>query len=313
AVRYDLGNDATTLGGEIYPSNPTTRGSLVLGIGTDLGSGPVAVRLELMDIIGLSSPLARDDGTSYGAVQHVVFTIGLGFRAGHIDLRPRPEVATRPGRPPVRQPPTRRPRPVTEPRDSARAPEAEPETPVRPEPPRAPGMDTLTAGIPTRPVPGMDTLTVDVPARPVPGPAVGPGETPDAPDAPERPGDPEEIHGRLFTVRVVWDAAAATDTPAGVRLAAETLSAAGLPVWPAAPPEEDGRPSRRMGALRNAADARALGAFIQAEWDLAWTWVHIDRAEDVPASAVEASHDFVDGLAAPARPAKRKAAGGPPR
>ncbi|MFW5946954.1 MAG: hypothetical protein ACOCUW_00565 [Gemmatimonadota bacterium] len=91
AIRYDLGTDAGVVAGFPYPENPATRAAMVLGLGTDLGSGPVAVRVELLDMIALSSPLSRSDGSDFGPVSHVVLSLGLSFRAGSLGLPPEPE------------------------------------------------------------------------------------------------------------------------------------------------------------------------------------------------------------------------------
>jgi hypothetical protein len=117
-IRYELDGDAATIGGEQWETDPATRGTVVVGIGTDLGRGPLAVRLELSDIIGLSSPVTSADGERYGAVQHVVLTFGLSLRGGSLGLPPRPEprpvaIAPSPRPRPRPQPVTPRPQPVT--------------------------------------------------------------------------------------------------------------------------------------------------------------------------------------------------------
>lgn len=302
-VRYDLGTDALTLGGQRLASDPTTRGSVVLGLGTDLGSGPVAARIELMDIIGTSSPLTRDDGSRYSAVQHVVLTFGLTFRAGRVDLTPRPEPERRyPGprttsppvqRPPVQQPPVQRP-PVRRPRRPAADPAPDPA-----EPAPDPGPDGPPPGPPTfEPAPAVDTAGLPtIPARPIPGPEVDSGapEPPDGPGSPGEPEDPAVVHGRLFTVRLTWDSGSRSQT-AGAAEAAAELAAAGVPVWPV-DEDEAGRRHSDVGALRNAAAANALGEHIRAVYGLPAAWVHIDRDTDVSAADVAASHAFVESLA----------------
>jgi hypothetical protein len=323
AVRYDI-PDATSLAGEVYESNPTTRGSLVLGIGTDLGSGPVAARIELMDIIGTSSPLTRSDGSRHGAVQHVVLTFGVAFRAGHVALSPRPEPPAgpgSPGRPTVQRPPTRRPPPVRTPPSDTDRPEGDEPVGPRPAPPNLdpapatpPAADSGGKVVPARPIPEGEPPAVDtaglpvIPARPIPTPESPPD--PADPGDPAEPADPGEVHGRLFTVRIGWDQDRA-GPPVAARRLADELAAAGLPVWPVSQELEDGdRSYQRLGALRNASDARTLGMYIQSEWGLDWSWVHIDREDKVPAEAVEASHAFVDGLDKKPRVGKR--ASGPP-
>ncbi|MEJ2219107.1 MAG: hypothetical protein P8099_21180, partial [Gemmatimonadota bacterium] len=81
-VRYDLRPDTTFVDGQAYGPGPTARTSVAAGLGTDLGSGPVALRFEMLDIIGLRSPLNRTTGTAYGPVQHFVVTLGLSLRFG---------------------------------------------------------------------------------------------------------------------------------------------------------------------------------------------------------------------------------------
>ncbi|MHB1168667.1 MAG: PRC-barrel domain-containing protein [Longimicrobiales bacterium] len=121
-VRYTLDADEVTIGAEQWEEDPATRGTVVVGIGTDLGRGPVAVRLELSDIIGLSSPVTNTDGERYGAVQHVVLTFGLSLRGGSLGLPPRPEPR------PVAISPSPRPRPVR-PRPTPRPPVQRPAPP----------------------------------------------------------------------------------------------------------------------------------------------------------------------------------------
>lgn len=285
AVRYDLGSDASSVGGQTYDGDPATRASLVLGIGTDLGSGPVAVRLELMDIIGLTSPLSRVDGSRYGPVQHVVLTFGLGVRAGQIDLPTRPIPVSGPSRPTV---PVQRPRPPgTRPPPDA-SPPTRPIEPSEPDDPRPP-LRVPEPQEPERrkPEPPQDTTPrLPPPSDPIQGSG---GES--------EPGE-EEVHGRLFALRVSWNPADAESAQEAERMAG-VLEAAGLPVLR---PEIDGNDwttlYRRVGALRNAADARRLGSYIEDEYGLAWAWIHIDKDEVVPIQAVAASHSFVDALRA---------------
>ena len=173
AIRYDLGPDTGRVGGYAYASDPTTRSTLVLGIGADFGSGPAALRLELTDIIGTESPLSRPDTGTFGAVSHVVLTLGLSVRAGEIALPPAPE---RP-RPPARRPPARRP--VIRPADTAASDTTSADTvpdrrtPVDTIDTRLPPPDTVRRPPPPQPV---DTTTADT-ARPPQGPPPRPPDT----------------------------------------------------------------------------------------------------------------------------------------
>ena len=176
AVRYDLDLDTSLVGGYAYESDPTVRGSLVLGLGADFLDGPVGGRLELMDIIGVSSPLSRTDTSHFGPVSHVVLTLGLTLRAGHIALpppteRPRP-VPTRLTRPDTTAPPrdTTRARPDTTAADTVRPPIR------RPAPP--PIDTTVTVDTTPPPPEGPRPVPPDTTRRPPPGqPIAPPGDT----------------------------------------------------------------------------------------------------------------------------------------
>lgn len=335
AVRYDLGPDTLLVGGYPYESDPTVRGSLVLGIGADFLDGPVAVRLELTDIIAATSPLSRTATSHFGAVSHVVLTLGLSVRAGRIALSPRPEETDRPR--PIR---TTRPASPEPPRDTTAPPPGGlvPEAPdTTRKPPRGQPIDTAgppvdTVGPPVDTVePPVDTAgppvdTAGPPVdRPTPppvdttvtidtttSPPTDPTDTAPTDSTRTRPPDPTDggggTRGRLFTVRVSWDPGDGEQADAIDTLVA-TLQEAGVPMWPVETDttEQPGQRRRQVGrqeaeshrsvaALRNAADARTLGNHIEAEYGLGWEWVHIDRDEDVPAAAVEASTAFVDGL-----------------
>ncbi len=206
-VRYDLDPDATTVAGEAYEADPATRTSLMLGVGADFGRGPLAVRLELMDIIGVASPLSQADGTGYGPVQHVVLTVGLSWRAGRIALPPRPEPTARPRPPPTRVPsPTRFPpqgprgEEPEEPDTTTAPPRAEPEEPdttgpqIRP--PDQPGEKPEPVVTPVEPPP--DTTARDTtppmtppPPTPTPTPREPPALPPEPTDTAEVPARPE--------------------------------------------------------------------------------------------------------------------------
>ena len=155
-VRYNTGTDATTVAGYDYGRDPENRATMVLGIGADFGGGPAAVRLELMDIIGFSSPLAGSDGSDFGPVSHVVLTLGLSFRVGHIEL----PTAGPPQ--PTRLAPRPRPTRPVQPADTARADTARADT--------AAG-DTLPAG-PGGIIPVDTTRTDTTPSDQLPA---GPG------------------------------------------------------------------------------------------------------------------------------------------
>lgn len=375
ALRYDLGTDATDVAGFSYPDNPTTRGTLVLGIGTDLGSGPVAVRLEMMDIVGFSSPLSQGDGSFYDPVGHVVFTFGLSLRAGTIQLPPPPE----PTRPPVtRVKPEPQPQPRPQPRDTVRTPRDTASAPrdsirYRPRIPDTP--ETVPDTVPTDTVTespdttGLSPEAADTtPTTPAPPPPDDPGgeprdsavsgplvlipvdttvapEPPDTTSAPTDPADPPPDttsiptdttdatdpgdapdpgdrgnQGQLFAVRVSWDPAYPADVTAVASLLA-VLEAADVPVWPPESDPDQAGEHRRVAALTNAAAARVLGNHIVDAYGLGAEWVHIDKDEDVPQEAVDASTAFVDGLKdggqGPGKPATGRDGppkpGGPPK
>jgi len=385
-VRYDLDPDGTTVAGEAYEADPTTRTSLMLGVGADFGRGPLAVRLELMDIIGVTSPFSQADGAEYGPVQHVVLTLGLSWRAGRIALAPRPEPTARP-RPPTRVPsPTRFPpqgprrEKPEEPDTTTAPPPAEPGqpdttgpqirppeepgekpepvvTPVEPppdttardttprmapppptptptprEPPALPPEPKDTTEVPARPeLPRVrrplppppdsapeDSVRIEPPDEPGEGPPVAPPlEPPDStvtpppsdttspppdsavtppPSDTTPPPDTGAVHGRLFAVQASWP----TDDEAAAERAtalADSVRDRGLPVV-----RSEGRVRGRrvtllrVGALRNAADANTLGAFVEAVYELDRDWVHIPKDEEVPAADVAASEAFVEEL-----------------
>lgn len=324
ALRYDLSPDASAVGGFAYDGDPAKRGTLVLGIGTDLGRGPVALRLEMMDIIGFSSPLSRTDGSHFEPVSHVIFTLGLSLRMGTIELAPPPAKA-----PVTRVQPTE-PRAPAPPRDTVAQPEPDttgttrdslryrprlPDVPY-PQPVDTAGQDTTTAPDTTSMTPTAPDTVGKGPRRPpidsgprVPphpdtvAPPVEPTDTAASPAPPpdtasSPPGDPDPgdtVRGRLFSVRVAWDPEDPAESRAARALMA-TLIAAGVPLWPPEPDPEQPVEYQRAAALTNAADARILGNYIQAQYRLMWEWVHIDKEEEVHVEEVYASTAFVDGL-----------------
>ena len=317
AIRYDLGPDTGLVAGFPYESDPTVKGTFVLGIGSDFVDGPIGFRLELMDIVGFSSPLSRTDTSHFGPVSHVILTLGLSVRTGRIELRPptpsRPPVQPRslqPERDTVGRPPpdsavaapdtTTTPTPGPEPSDTIRGP--------RPESPDTTGAPADTV-VPTEIPPPPDTTTdpptepADTAGPPVPpdtatAPPVEPPDTAVEPVDTAGTGDGEP-RGRLFTVRIGWEDGDRVQAAAHDALVA-VLQEAGVPVWPPEAADEDDDPSltyRRVAAVRNAADARPLGGHVATEDGLSWEWVHIGRDEEVAPAAVEASTTFVDGLA----------------
>lgn len=330
AVRYDLGSDSGRVAGRLYDSDPTTRASLVLGLGTDLGSGPVALRIELMDLIGLNSPLSRDDGSRYGPVQHVVLTFGLGVRGGRLGLPPEPvTVAARPPQtgtpgtppPPRAVPPRTTPPPQTTPPQTTPPQTPPPPEPIAPQRPHEPSQPDdprppIQLPVPPKPVPPNPppdtTLVLPQPDSTETDPADGAdpddgsdadedSDTPDDDtddDSDDAPGGVDEgdvVRGRLFAVRIAWDPTSAAEAERAARLTA-ALEEARVPVLEIANDDDAPDARRRLAALRNAADARILGAWIETTYGLSWGWVHIDKDEAVARSAVVASHAFVDTL-----------------
>ena len=315
AVRYDLGSDSGRVAGRLYDSDPTTRASLVLGLGTDLGSGPVALRIELMDLIGLNSPLSRDDGSRYGPVQHVVLTFGLGVRGGRLGLPPEPvTVAARPpqtGGPGTPAPPRVVPPRTTTPPQNTPPPEPiapqRPHEPSQPDDPRPP----IQLPVPPKPVPPNPppdtTLVLPQPdsTETGTGDEADPDDGSDADEDSDTDDDSDDapggvdggdvVRGRLFAVRVTWDPTSAAEAERAARLTA-ALEEARVPVLAIANDDDGPDARRRLAALRNAADTRILGAWIGTTYGLSWGWVHIDKDEAVALSAVEASHAFVDTL-----------------
>ncbi|MEJ2184641.1 MAG: hypothetical protein P8Z36_01755 [Gemmatimonadota bacterium] len=212
-VHYDLNADTALVEGQTYGPNPTARTSVAAGLGADLGSGPVALRLEMLDIIGLKSPLGRSAGTAFGPVQHFVVTVGLSLRFGHIAGLPstphvtpsavsisteNPPAAPAPARP---RPAPRRPEPRPPPAQPAPAPAqpapapADPQEPARPAPqPSQPA----PAPAPAQPAPAQPPGTLPpqtgarptLPGRPTPMPKPdepGPGKPRPARPAPVTP------------------------------------------------------------------------------------------------------------------------------
>ncbi|MGK7312952.1 MAG: hypothetical protein ACN0LA_12010 [Candidatus Longimicrobiales bacterium M2_2A_002] len=305
AIRYDLGPDTARVAGFPYESDPAVKGTFVLGIGSDFVDGPIGFRLELMDIVGFSSPLSRTDTSHFGPVSHVVLTLGLSVRTGRIELR-----APTASRPPVPRQPLQ---PV---QDTARRPQS-PDTTGAPVdtvvPIEIPPPPPDTTGPPVEPPDTTSTPPVEHPDT-TPVPPVEPPDTVGEPADTADTGD-DDVRGRLFTVRVGWDDGDRVQAAAHDALVA-VLQEAGVPVWPPEPAGEDDDPSltyRRIAAFRNAADARTLGNHVAAEYGMSWEWVHIDRDEEIAPAAVEASATFVDGLTGgPGRDGRGGRDGGPP-
>lgn len=182
-AQYDLAIDAALVGGEAYSGDPRLLPTGMVGIGADLGGGVVGARFELYDIISLSSPLERPDGSRYGPVQHIVLTLGLSVRLGGT-------AGAQPGWLPW---------PTTTPTGPAQPPgqeeEEEEEEPTEPEPP-APQPPETPGPLPPEPeTPGPlvpeDTTRAPPPERPPtpqPRPPVLP---PDTTPPPERPPVPQ--------------------------------------------------------------------------------------------------------------------------
>ena len=74
------------------------------------------------------------------------------------------------------------------------------------------------------------------------------------------------------------------------------LRESGIPVLPSSAAAGQDTTYARLGAFRNAADARALGAHIAETWGLTWEWVHVEKDEPVSAELVAASHAFLYGM-----------------
>lgn len=319
-VHYDLNTDATLVEGQAYGPNPTTRASVAAGLGTDLGSGPVALRLEMLDIIGLKSPLNRVSGTAFGPVQHFVVTVGLSLRFGRIlGMSNKPSASPRiaPGSP-ASPPPTPTPAPAPTPTPTRPAPApAEPQPRPWPAPPRVQPRrrpPAHPAPTPQQPSPA-PAHPAPAPANPTPTPVTPPATLPPTigsdttapappPDTarpePPTPAPDSTVHGRLFTVLVTWTPGSAADVHQVSALAGAMVSA-GIPVWPmpdsVAGHDHVGR--ARVGALRNDEDGKTLGAYLQGTYGFPFGVVHIDKSQEVPAAQVEASEDFVAGLNKP--------------
>ncbi|MEJ2216913.1 MAG: hypothetical protein P8099_09885 [Gemmatimonadota bacterium] len=183
AVHYDLNTNATLVEGQAYGPNPTTRTSVAAGLGTDLGSGPVALRLEMLDIIGLQSPLNRVGGAAFGPVQHFVVTLGLSLRFGRIVGTPNkpsasPRIAVeQPASPPATPAPAPAP---TQPAPAQPQPKPWP-APPRVQPRRPPAHPAPApqepSPTPAQPEPG-PTQPAPAPANPTPTPVAPPATLP---------------------------------------------------------------------------------------------------------------------------------------
>ncbi len=93
---------------------------------------------------------------------------------------------------------------------------------------------------------------------------------------------------------VSWNLGRPDEVQSATRML-EELRAAGLPVLPHDSTSFDSA-HERLGAWRNAADAKVLGAHLAEHYGLDWEWVHIDKDERITVATVAASVAFVDGL-----------------
>lgn len=82
AVLYKLGPSATSTGVQVSGGGSVQRPTIMGALGLDIGSGPVAFRVELSDVLELHSPLLDASGSAYGPVQHVAASAGVSFRLG---------------------------------------------------------------------------------------------------------------------------------------------------------------------------------------------------------------------------------------
>ncbi|MEJ2679781.1 MAG: hypothetical protein P8174_12030, partial [Gemmatimonadota bacterium] len=102
AAIYKLGPSASNTGVQISGGGSVQRPTVMGALGMDIGSGPVAFRVELSDILQLHSPLLDGSGSAYGPVHHVAASAGVSFRLG--GARAAPMRLTRSRKPPQAQP-----------------------------------------------------------------------------------------------------------------------------------------------------------------------------------------------------------------
>ncbi|MEJ2184362.1 MAG: SPOR domain-containing protein [Gemmatimonadota bacterium] len=320
AVMFKLGPSASNTGVQISGGGSVQRPTVMGALGVDIGSGPVAFRVELSDILELHSPLLDASGSAYGPVQHVAASAGLSFRLGgaraapmrlsESERTPVAPTATRATAEPAAAEPAAKPKATTEP--AAATPVATPAT--RPAPsakpvtaqatPHKPAADSADAALAARfnAWDKLESLEVEVATlkrrlaemqsgKAAPSAASPAAATP-APAVPAKAAPSKAIYqGTLYTVQIA--SYLDGESPKADRAVAD-LKQKGVPVWVTRTGEAGRVINRvRVGALPDKAAAESLSRYINRTYD--WpTWVTpVESSTQVQTSAVRATQAFV--------------------
>ncbi|HKJ93662.1 MAG TPA: SPOR domain-containing protein [Longimicrobiales bacterium] len=306
-VLYNLGSTTTTttLGGETYGPDPVWRPTVMGALGFDIGPGPVALRLEMSDILDLHSPLQDAGGSAYGPVQHVAVSAGLSFRIGsRRAVRDYGDMA-----PQARSSQAWQPNAADEPQAEPPVPVAEPATPVASEQPAAaaatepatadkPAADGGAAALAARfdawdKVESLEVQIAQLKNRVDELESMRTASAPASKAAAPTAMRNAASYGELYTVQIGSFSDAQVDR--ANKVVAE-MKSQGIPVW-VTRTEVQGRMMNRVrvGALPDKSAAESLGRYIHSAFDEP-TWVtHVDASDQVPDGTVEKTQAFVKG------------------
>jgi hypothetical protein len=331
AAIFKLGPSASNTGVQISGGGSVQRPTVMGALGTDIGSGPVAFRVELSDIMQLHSPLLDGSGSAYGPVHHVAASAGVSFRLGRARAAPMrltesemaqpvPTAAeSRPAEPAAAQP---KPQPGA-PSTPAAAVAAAPATPAAAKPaasaptakapPKKPSAESADSALAARfnAWDKVESLEVEIAAlkrqlaeieasrktqgtttqQPTPSQAAAVPAATPTTPAPSK----AVYHGTLYTVQIA--SYLDGESPRAARAVAE-LKQKGVPVWVTRTGPEGRIVNRvRVGALPDKAAAESLSRYINRIYD--WpTWVTpVESSTQVRQTEVTATQAFVRAAA----------------
>lgn len=304
AAMYKLGPSAANTGVQISGGGSVQRPTVMGALGTDIGSGPVAFRLELSDILDLHSPLLNASGSAYGPVHHMAVSAGVSFRIGGgraVPMRyterrstpretPRPVAEAAQASRPEPQPAPASAAPAAAPQPAPAAPRPAPE--ARKQQRSAASADSALADR-FNAWDKVESLEVEIAQlkRRVAELETTPPTAVAA--APRRAAPPRAApaHGVLYTVQIA--SYLDGESPRAVKAVAE-LKKQGVPIWVTREGVEGRMVNRvRVGALPTKTAAERLSRYINRAYD--WpTWVtQVASSVQVQQNQVTATQAFV--------------------
>ncbi|MEJ2215339.1 MAG: SPOR domain-containing protein [Gemmatimonadota bacterium] len=322
AAMYKLGPSASTTGVQISGGGSVQRPTVMAALGTDIGSGPVAFRVEMSDILDLHSPLLNASGSAYGPVHHIAASAGVSFRIGGGRAAPM-RLTEREMAPPET------PQPVSE---AAEEPQPESQPAAQPQAAPASAAPVVAAAAPqpapkTQPTPKaqpaapkatpqaadsalanrfnawdkVESLEVQIAqlkrrvaeleTTPPTAAAASAAASKPATATRAAPTTAAPAHGTLYTVQIA--SYLDGESPQAVKAVAE-LKTQGIPVWVSREGVEGRMVNRvRVGALTTKTAAERLSRYINRAYE--WpTWVtQVPSSVRVQQSEVTATQAFV--------------------